>query len=122
VIDNGAWDALGEQGKTDYFSDIATRNPVPRIASVADIAQSVLFAMINTFLTGRTLHIDGGEPLSLSSDLRALPLSKASRSSTGPSQMGSGAGNTERAGEDVDLVVSVMPCPHFGGPKRGELR
>jgi hypothetical protein len=24
---------------------------------------SVLFALTNTFLTGQTLHIDGGEPL-----------------------------------------------------------
>lgn len=27
------------------------------------IAQGVLFALTNTFLTGQTLHIDGGEPL-----------------------------------------------------------
>ena len=26
-------------------------------------AQGVLFAMTSTFLTGQTLHIDGGEPL-----------------------------------------------------------
>jgi NAD(P)-dependent dehydrogenase (short-subunit alcohol dehydrogenase family) len=28
-----------------------------------DIAQAVLFAMTSTFLTGQTLRIDGGEPL-----------------------------------------------------------
>ena len=28
-----------------------------------DIAQGVMFALTNTFLTGQTLHIDGGEPL-----------------------------------------------------------
>jgi NAD(P)-dependent dehydrogenase (short-subunit alcohol dehydrogenase family) len=28
-----------------------------------DIAQAVLFALTSTFLTGQTLHIDGGEPL-----------------------------------------------------------
>jgi NAD(P)-dependent dehydrogenase (short-subunit alcohol dehydrogenase family) len=27
------------------------------------IAQGVLFALTSTFLTGQTLHIDGGEPL-----------------------------------------------------------
>jgi hypothetical protein len=34
-----------------------------RIGTPADIAQGVLFAMTSTFLTGQTLHIDGGEPL-----------------------------------------------------------
>jgi NAD(P)-dependent dehydrogenase (short-subunit alcohol dehydrogenase family) len=28
-----------------------------------DIAQAVLFALTSTFLTGQTLHVDGGEPL-----------------------------------------------------------
>jgi NAD(P)-dependent dehydrogenase (short-subunit alcohol dehydrogenase family) len=63
VIDTGAWDALGQQGKTDYFSDISACNPARRIGTPEDIAQGVLFAMTNSFLTGQTLHIDGGEPL-----------------------------------------------------------
>jgi NAD(P)-dependent dehydrogenase (short-subunit alcohol dehydrogenase family) len=63
VIDTGAWDALGEQGKADYFADMSARNPARRIGTVDDIAGGVLFAMTSTFLTGQTLHIDGGEPL-----------------------------------------------------------
>lgn len=63
VIDTGAWDALGEQGKADYFADIGARNPARRIGTTDDIANAVLFAMTSTFLTGVTLHIDGGEPL-----------------------------------------------------------
>jgi NAD(P)-dependent dehydrogenase (short-subunit alcohol dehydrogenase family) len=63
VIDTGAWDAFGEQGKADYFAGISSRNPAGRIGTIADIAQGVLFALTNTFLTGQTLHIDGGEPL-----------------------------------------------------------
>ena len=63
VIDTGAWDAFGEQGKADYFADISSRNPARRIGTIEDIAQGVLFALTNTFLTGQTLHIDGGEPL-----------------------------------------------------------
>ncbi len=63
VIDTGAWDTFGEQGKTDYFAGITARNPSRRIGTTEDIAQGVLFAMTNTFLTGQTLHIDGGEPL-----------------------------------------------------------
>jgi len=32
-------------------------------AEIVDVANAVLFAMTNTFLTGVTLKIDGGEPL-----------------------------------------------------------
>jgi NAD(P)-dependent dehydrogenase (short-subunit alcohol dehydrogenase family) len=63
VIDTGAWDALGEQGKADYFAEMTARNPARRIGTTNDIANGVLFAMTATFLTGQTLHIDGGEPL-----------------------------------------------------------
>jgi NAD(P)-dependent dehydrogenase (short-subunit alcohol dehydrogenase family) len=63
VIDTGAWDAFGEQGKADYFADISSRNPARRIGTVNDIANSVLFALTSMFLTGQTLHVDGGEPL-----------------------------------------------------------
>jgi NAD(P)-dependent dehydrogenase (short-subunit alcohol dehydrogenase family) len=63
VIDTGAWDAMGEDGKQDYFKHIAAHNPAGRIGSPDDIAGAVLFAMTNTFMTGMTLKIDGGEPL-----------------------------------------------------------
>jgi NAD(P)-dependent dehydrogenase (short-subunit alcohol dehydrogenase family) len=63
VIDTGAWDALGEDGKRDYFQRIAESNPARRIGTPEDVAAGVLFAMTNTFMTGMTLKIDGGEPL-----------------------------------------------------------
>jgi NAD(P)-dependent dehydrogenase (short-subunit alcohol dehydrogenase family) len=63
VIDTGAWDSLGEDGKRDYFERISSSNPARRIGTTQDIAQAVLFAMANTFLTGMTLRVDGGEPL-----------------------------------------------------------
>jgi NAD(P)-dependent dehydrogenase (short-subunit alcohol dehydrogenase family) len=64
VIDTGAWDALGDPHKADYFADISAGNPAGRIGTVEDIASGVIFALTNTFLTGTTLNIDGGEPLS----------------------------------------------------------
>ncbi len=63
VIDTGAWDDFGQQGKSDYFAGISARNPARRIGTVEDVAQAVMLALTNTFLTGQTLHIDGGEPL-----------------------------------------------------------
>jgi NAD(P)-dependent dehydrogenase (short-subunit alcohol dehydrogenase family) len=63
VIDTGAWDALGADGKREYFERIADGNPVGRIGTPEDVANAVLFAMTNTFMTGMTLKVDGGEPL-----------------------------------------------------------
>ncbi|MFC5200593.1 SDR family oxidoreductase [Streptomyces kaempferi] len=64
VIDTGAWDGFGEEGKAEYFAGIRARNPARRIGTTDDVASAVLFAMTSTFLTGETVHIDGGEPLS----------------------------------------------------------
>lgn len=56
VIDTGIWDAgvLREQ---------AVANPAGRVGVPEDVAGAVMFAMTNTFLTGVTLKVDGGEPL-----------------------------------------------------------
>jgi NAD(P)-dependent dehydrogenase (short-subunit alcohol dehydrogenase family) len=63
VIDTGAWDALGEQGKAEMFAAQRERNPARRIGAADDVADAVLFALTNTFLTGVTLAVDGGEAL-----------------------------------------------------------
>jgi NAD(P)-dependent dehydrogenase (short-subunit alcohol dehydrogenase family) len=63
VIDTGAWDGLGEQAKAAYFADMSARNPARRIGTVDDVAGAVLFALTSPFLTGVTLGIDGGQPL-----------------------------------------------------------
>jgi NAD(P)-dependent dehydrogenase (short-subunit alcohol dehydrogenase family) len=54
---------FGEYGKQNYFEHISSRNPARRIGTSEDVASAVLFAMTNSFLTGVTLKIDGGEPL-----------------------------------------------------------
>jgi NAD(P)-dependent dehydrogenase (short-subunit alcohol dehydrogenase family) len=64
VIDTGAWDALGAQGKAAMFAEQSQANPARRIGDAGDIASAVVFALTNTFLTGVTLAVDGGEALS----------------------------------------------------------
>jgi NAD(P)-dependent dehydrogenase (short-subunit alcohol dehydrogenase family) len=56
VIDTGIWDAA-------YLEKQARENPAGRVGTAEDVASAVLFAMANTFLTGVTLKVDGGEPL-----------------------------------------------------------
>jgi NAD(P)-dependent dehydrogenase (short-subunit alcohol dehydrogenase family) len=63
VIDTGAWDSLGEDGKRHYFAHVSDSNPARRIGTSDDVACAVLFAMTNSFMSGVTLKIDGGEPL-----------------------------------------------------------
>jgi hypothetical protein len=63
VIDTGAWDSLGDDGKQDYVKHIAANKPAGRIATPADNAGAAFFAVTDTFLTGMTLRVDGGEPI-----------------------------------------------------------
>lgn len=60
IVDSGLWDFMGDDGKRGFFESTAAANPVRRVGAPADIAEAVLFAVDNTFLTGTTLHVDGG--------------------------------------------------------------
>ena len=64
TIDTGAYDALGdrEEGRAVRAAAHATPGP-PRSARSDDVADAVVFALTNTFLTGVSLGVDGGEPL-----------------------------------------------------------
>ncbi len=63
VIDSGAWDSLGEQAKRDHFENVSRTNLAHRLGTAEDVADAALFAMTNTFLTGVTLKVDGGQHL-----------------------------------------------------------
>ncbi|MER8073198.1 SDR family oxidoreductase [Streptomyces sp. NPDC094034] len=62
TVDTGAWDGLGEK-KDAFLATKSATNPARRIGTPEDIAHAVLFAMTNTFMTGVTLAVDGGQPL-----------------------------------------------------------
>jgi NAD(P)-dependent dehydrogenase (short-subunit alcohol dehydrogenase family) len=63
TIDTGAYDALGAEKKQALFAARTDSNPARRIGNSDDIAQAVVFALTNTFMTGISLGVDGGEPL-----------------------------------------------------------
>jgi NAD(P)-dependent dehydrogenase (short-subunit alcohol dehydrogenase family) len=63
TIDSGAYDGLGEQRKAELFAARTEHNPAGRIGYPGDIASAVVFALDNTFLTGTSINVDGGEPL-----------------------------------------------------------
>ncbi|MGU3435897.1 SDR family oxidoreductase [Actinomycetes bacterium M1A6_2h] len=59
IVDSGAWDAMGS-GKDALFADTARDNPARRVGQPSDIAAATLSLLTNTFITGVTLHVDGG--------------------------------------------------------------
>jgi NAD(P)-dependent dehydrogenase (short-subunit alcohol dehydrogenase family) len=63
TIDTGAYDALGEQKKAALYEERRTHNPAHRVGTPDDVADAVVFALTNTFLTGVSLGVDGGERL-----------------------------------------------------------
>jgi NAD(P)-dependent dehydrogenase (short-subunit alcohol dehydrogenase family) len=63
VIDSGAWDSLGEHGKREHFESVSRTNLAHRLGTAEDVAGAALFAMTNTFVTGVTLKVDGGQHL-----------------------------------------------------------
>lgn len=63
IIDSGVWDAMGEDRKSAMFEATANANPARRVGTVDDVVKTVRFAMANTFVTGTTLHVEGGGSL-----------------------------------------------------------
>jgi len=63
IVDSGAYDSL-DTDKGTFFKEVAAANPAGRVGQPADIASAALLAMVNPFITGTTLHVDGGGRLS----------------------------------------------------------
>lgn len=59
IVDSGAWDTLGDN-KQQLFDDTAAGNPVGRVGQPSDISAATLSLLTNGFITGATLHVDGG--------------------------------------------------------------
>ncbi|MBF6146330.1 SDR family oxidoreductase [Nocardia nova] len=57
IVDSGVWDG---PGKEEFFRTVADRSPARRVGTPADISAAALLALTNPFLTGTTLHVDGG--------------------------------------------------------------
>jgi NAD(P)-dependent dehydrogenase (short-subunit alcohol dehydrogenase family) len=63
IVDSGAWDGMGDD-KQAMFEATAAENPARRVGRPDDVSAAVLLALTNGFVTGTTLHVDGGGRLS----------------------------------------------------------
>lgn len=59
IVDSGAWDRLGPD-KDAFLRHTAEQLPVGRVGQVEDVVAAALLALTNPFLSGSTLHVDGG--------------------------------------------------------------
>lgn len=63
LIDSGAWDGLGDTAKHALLAGAAAGNPVGRAGRPQDVTDAVLWLMGAGFVTGETLHVEGGARL-----------------------------------------------------------
>jgi NAD(P)-dependent dehydrogenase (short-subunit alcohol dehydrogenase family) len=59
IVDSGAWDRLGA-GKDTFLAGVAATNPAGRVGRPEDVSSAALLALTNPYITGTTLHVDGG--------------------------------------------------------------
>ncbi|MER8431104.1 SDR family oxidoreductase [Mesorhizobium caraganae] len=62
-VDTPMWDELVGEAKSGYFAAMAGRVPAGKVAAPADVAPAYLYLMEAEFMTGETIHIDGGQRL-----------------------------------------------------------
>lgn len=60
VIDSGSWDVMGEDAKQAFLAGAAEGTFVSRYGSNGDIADGAVWLMSAGFVSGETIHIEGG--------------------------------------------------------------
>ena len=60
IIDSGSWDVMGEDTKRMFFESAAQGTLVGRVGENSDIAAAVLWLLGAGFVSGETIHVEGG--------------------------------------------------------------
>ena len=60
LVDTPAYDAMPQAQRQAMFRTVAQSLPARRVGQPEDIALSVLHLMLNPFVTGTVVHVDGG--------------------------------------------------------------
>lgn len=64
IIDSGSWDGLGDEAKQSLLEGAAQATMVGRHGKNSDIADAVIWLLTAGYVTGETIHVDGGAKLS----------------------------------------------------------
>ena len=63
LVDTPVWAGLTAAQRKAMFEQTAARLPARRIGTAPDVAAAALAVMLNPFITGTVLHVDGGARL-----------------------------------------------------------
>ncbi len=63
IIDTPVFSGISEQERKAFFEKTAKGLPVKKIGVPEEVAMSAIYLMTNTYTTGSTLYVDGGETL-----------------------------------------------------------
>ncbi|MBT2253876.1 SDR family oxidoreductase [Priestia megaterium] len=64
IIDTPSRSKMSEEIRNHFYATVGNKLPVKRIGRAEDVAQSVLYLIQNSFVTGTVLHVEGGHILS----------------------------------------------------------
>jgi len=63
IIDTPSRSKMPAESREQFYATVAGKLPVRRIGRAEDVAQSVLYLIQNSFVTGTVLHVEGGHVL-----------------------------------------------------------
>ncbi len=63
IIDTPSRSKMPEETRNNFYATVENKLPVKRIGRAEDVAQSVLYLLQNSFVTGTVLHVEGGHIL-----------------------------------------------------------
>lgn len=63
IIDTPSRSKMPEEARNNFYNAVENNLPVKRIGRAEDVAQSVLYLLQNSFVTGTVLHVEGGHIL-----------------------------------------------------------
>ncbi|WP_299570284.1 SDR family oxidoreductase [uncultured Williamsia sp.] len=60
IVDSGTWDGMADADRGSLFDGVAATNPVGRVGRSDDIVDAALWMMTAGFVSGETIHVEGG--------------------------------------------------------------
>lgn len=63
VVDTEGWSFMPDESRQAFFADLGAKLPAGRVGRVDDLANASLFALLNPYLTGEIIHVNGGGSL-----------------------------------------------------------
>ncbi|WP_440602408.1 SDR family oxidoreductase [Bacillus sp. GB_SG_008] len=63
IIDTPSRSKMPKEARNKFYTDLGNKLPARRVGQAEDVAQAVLYAMQNGFVTGTVLHVEGGHTL-----------------------------------------------------------